>query len=152
VLRQGIRVGKAVAAGTPVKLSLAVPYPAVPTVVGRSQRAATDILQSAGFQVEVREETRTSGRDGAVLSQTPAGAELARPGAVVTIVVSHVVQPAPPPVSHSCTPGYTPCLAPASDYDCAGGSGDGPKYTGLVHVSGSDPYDLDRDGDGVGCD
>jgi hypothetical protein len=39
-------------------------------------------------------------------------------------------------------------LAPASDYDCAGGSGNGPKYTGPVRVTGSDPYDLDRDGDG----
>jgi len=152
VLRQGIRVGKAMAAGTAVTLSLAVPYPAVPSIVGRSQRAATDILQSAGFQVEVEEETRSSGRDGAVLSQTPAAKELAKPGSVITIVVSHVVQPVAPPVSHSCTPGYSPCLTPASDYDCAGGSGDGPKYTGLVHVTGSDPYDLDRDGDGLGCD
>ena len=34
----------------------------------------------------------------------------------------------------------------------AGGSGNGPKYTGPVRVTGSDPYDLDRDGDGVGCE
>ncbi len=41
----------------------------------------------------------------------------------------------------------------ASDYDCAGGSGDGPKYTGPVTVKGgSDPYDLDRDGDRTGCE
>jgi hypothetical protein len=53
--------------------------------------------------------------------------------------------------SRNCTPGYSPCLPPASDYDCRGGSGNGPKYTGRVHVTGSDPYDLD-DGDGVGCD
>jgi len=52
----------------------------------------------------------------------------------------------------NCTPGYSPCLAPASDYDCAGGGGDGPKYVqGPVRVSGSDPYGLDSDGDGVGC-
>jgi hypothetical protein len=44
-------------------------------------------------------------------------------------------------------------LAPASDYDCAGGSGDGPRYVeGPVYISGSDPYDLDSDGDGVGCE
>lgn len=47
---------------------------------------------------------------------------------------------------------YDPCLAPASDYDCAGGSGDGPAYTGYVRVIGGDPYDLDSDGDGVGCE
>jgi hypothetical protein len=51
-----------------------------------------------------------------------------------------------------CTPGYRPCLHPASDYDCLGGSGDGPKYTGRVRVTGSDPYGLDSDNDGVGCE
>jgi hypothetical protein len=50
-----------------------------------------------------------------------------------------------------CTPGYSPCLPTASDYDCEGGTGDGPKYTGRVDVTGSDPYDLDADGNGVGC-
>jgi hypothetical protein len=57
-------------------------------------------------------------------------------------------------VSHtSCTSGYSPCIAPGADVDCAGGSGDGPRYVqGPVKVSGSDPYDLDRDGDGVACE
>ena len=51
-----------------------------------------------------------------------------------------------------CHPSYDPCLDPnASDYDCEGGSGDGPEYTGPVTVSGDDPYDLDRDRNGVGC-
>ena len=60
---------------------------------------------------------------------------------------------APTPAGLAIAPtGYSPCLPPASDYDCAGGSGNGPKYTGPVRVTGSDPYDLDRDGDGVGCD
>jgi hypothetical protein len=45
------------------------------------------------------------------------------------------------------------CLEPdALDYDCAGGSGDGPEYTDTVRVVGDDHYDLDRDGDGVACD
>jgi uncharacterized membrane-anchored protein YhcB (DUF1043 family) len=53
----------------------------------------------------------------------------------------------------NCTPGYSPCLAPASDYDCAGGTGDGPKYAqGPIQVTGSDPYDLDSDNDGVACE
>lgn len=51
-----------------------------------------------------------------------------------------------------CTPGYKPCLTPASDYDCVGGGGDGPRYVqGPVYVTGSDPYNLDGDGDGVAC-
>ena len=45
------------------------------------------------------------------------------------------------------------CLKPDSpDYDCAGGSGNGPDYTGTVQVVGVDEYDLDADGDGIGCD
>lgn len=41
-----------------------------------------------------------------------------------------------------------------SDVDCAGGSGDGPRWQeGPVAVDWAygDPYDLDRDRDGVGC-
>lgn len=42
---------------------------------------------------------------------------------------------------------------PGPDVDCAGGSGDGPRYVdGPVTVDDSDPFDLDRDGDGVGCE
>jgi hypothetical protein len=53
----------------------------------------------------------------------------------------------------NCTSGYSPCLSPATDYDCAGGTGDGPKYAqGPIQVTGSDPYDLDSDGDGVACE
>lgn len=49
--------------------------------------------------------------------------------------------------------GYDPCLPPGPDVDCAGGSGDGPRYVqGPVTVTGSDPYGLDSDGDGVGCE
>jgi hypothetical protein len=50
-----------------------------------------------------------------------------------------------------CTPGYEPCLKPASDYDCAGGTGDGPNYASNVKVYGEDIYGLDRDGDGFAC-
>ena len=57
----------------------------------------------------------------------------------------------------NCTPGYSPCLVyhGGADYDCAGGSGDGPYYTepGVVYeVTGSDPYGLDADNDGRGCE
>jgi len=53
----------------------------------------------------------------------------------------------------ACHPSYDPCLDPNSyDYDCEGGSGDGPDYTGYVTVSGPDDYGLDSDGDGTGCE
>jgi hypothetical protein len=54
-----------------------------------------------------------------------------------------------------CDPSYEgACLdASASDYDCEGGSGDGPKYVqGPIDVVGDDHFDLDRDGDGVACE
>lgn len=73
--------------------------------------------------------------------------------------------PHPPPASPPATPPIPPsptppsptcqgaCLDPyAYDYDCLGGSGDGPLYTGRVLVVGYDHYGLDADGDGIGCD
>jgi hypothetical protein len=55
--------------------------------------------------------------------------------------------------AEQCNPNYSGCLDPyASDYDCAGGSGDGPEYTGTVEVTGYDEYGLDDDGDGIGCE
>jgi len=56
--------------------------------------------------------------------------------------------------ANECNPNYSgACLNPyASDYDCSGGSGDGPEYTGTVTVVGEDQYGLDADGDGTGCE
>jgi hypothetical protein len=48
----------------------------------------------------------------------------------------------------STTPKHHPT---ASDHDCAGGSGNGPKYVqGPVKVRPPDPFDLDADG--LGCE
>ena len=56
--------------------------------------------------------------------------------------------------SSDCDPSYEgACLDPNSpDYDCEGGSGDGPDYTGPVTVVGDDHFGLDRDGDGSACE
>jgi len=55
--------------------------------------------------------------------------------------------------AEECNPNYSGCLDPyASDYDCEGGSGNGPLYTGTVEVIGYDEYELDDDADGIGCD
>jgi hypothetical protein len=54
-----------------------------------------------------------------------------------------------------CDPNYSgACLDPnASDYDCAGGGGDGPRFVqGPVRVVGSDHFRLDGNGDGTGCE
>ena len=61
--------------------------------------------------------------------------------------------PAPLPLAPSgCDPNYSGCVPISSDVDCAGGSGNGPAYTGYTTVIGSDIYDLDSDGDGQACE
>ena len=153
VLNQGLSAGTVAALGTAVPLVVSKLIPKVPGTAGRLRTAAVAALQSAGYRVVVRTERRTSGTDGAVLSQSPTGGHFLKPGGVVRLVVADVVPPAPAPApASSCTPGYDPCLTPMSDYDCAGGSGDGPGYTGPVRVTGSDPYGLDNDGDGYACE
>jgi hypothetical protein len=57
--------------------------------------------------------------------------------------------------AQSCHPSYQGvCLPPnGPDVDCAGGSGNGPIYVkGPFRVVGPDPYGLDRDKDGIGCE
>jgi beta-lactam-binding protein with PASTA domain len=151
VLKQGVVEGKELELGSSVPLVVAAPLPRVPSVVGKSEGTAVRTLKNAGFKVKKTTQTRSTGRDEVVLSQSPSGGTRAKPNSVVRIVISNV-QRRPDSASRNCTPGYSPCLPPASDYDCAGGSGDGPKYTGRVRVTGPDPYGLDDDGDGVGCD
>jgi len=55
-----------------------------------------------------------------------------------------------------CTPGYSPCIRnKASDVDCHGGGGNGPRYTkpGVVYrVTGRDRYGLDSDDNGRACE
>ena len=49
--------------------------------------------------------------------------------------------------------GYDPCIEPGDDVDCASGTGDGPRYIeGPVDVNGADPYGLDSNADGIGCE
>jgi hypothetical protein len=70
-------------------------------------------------------------------------------------IMSPCPSPSPsPPPSSSCDANYQgACLDPyAVDYDCLGGSGDGPRYTGRVVGVGYDHYGLDAEGDGIGCE
>jgi hypothetical protein len=46
-----------------------------------------------------------------------------------------------------CQPGYSPCLPRVADLNCA----DIPASMKPIRVSGSDPYRLDGDGDGLAC-
>ena len=140
--------GSSVEVGDTVTLTVAKPLPKVPKVVGMTIANAKRALKNAGFEVGKVTQRTSSQKKGTVISQSPQAGTSARPGRAVSLVTA---KPAPQP-SNNCTPGYSPCLPPASDYDCAGVSGDGPAYTGFVRVTGSDPYGLDADGDGVGCE
>lgn len=67
-------------------------------------------------------------------------------------------EPAPKPTAApapSCDPNYSgQCLKEGiGDYDCSSGKGNGPNYVyGTVRVVGSDPFRLDADHDGFGCE
>lgn len=56
--------------------------------------------------------------------------------------------PAPVTGASGCHPSYSPCLPVVGDLDC----GDIPGSKKPVRVRGSDPYRLDGDGDGWGCE
>ncbi|MEV4320104.1 hypothetical protein [Actinocrispum sp. NPDC049592] len=87
-------------------------------------------------------------------TQTQAPATKAKPQTTTSKAAPPPKPPAPPAApTGGCDPNYTPCVPIASDVDCAGGSGNGPAYVkGPVRVVGRDIYDLDRDGNGIGCE
>jgi hypothetical protein len=155
ILKQSVDKGTKLEPSSSVDLVVAAPLPQVASVIGKQEASAIKKLKNAGFRVKKAKETRTSGKDGVVLSQSPGGGTRAKPKSVVRIVISKVQRSTGGSTDtggSNCTPGYSPCLPPASDYDCRGGSGNGPRYTGRVQVRGADPYELDDDDDGVGCD
>jgi hypothetical protein len=153
--------------GDGITIIVAVPLPRIPNVVGKDVKVATRILDNAGFNVHVRKQGSSAPKD-QVISQSPSAGTASHSGRAVSLTIAKPLPKPPAPSGGSggggttsggggnCTPGYSPCLPLGpSDYDCAGGSGDGPAYTkpGVVyHVSGSDPYGLDADGDGQGCE
>ena len=52
------------------------------------------------------------------------------------------------PSGSGCQSGYSPCLPRVADLNCS----DIPDSKKPIHVTGSDPYRLDGDGDGLGCE
>jgi hypothetical protein len=101
---------------------------------------------------------------GTVIGQSRKAGAGVVPDTTITLVVAKApppppstVPPAPPPTAppSNCHSSYQgECLKVGiGDYDCAGGSGNGPNYVqGTVRVVGPDEFDLDRDGDGWGCE
>lgn len=137
------------------------PRVAVPDVVGVTVAQARAALSAAGMRWRTTFRRTSTAAPGTVIAQSPGGERA--PGTVVTLTVAQALPkpkptprpaPEPEPETGGCHPSYAgACLDPdASDYDCAGGSGNGPKYTGRVTVVGPDVFDLDRDNDGIGCE
>ena len=139
----------------------------VPTLTGMTRAEAKQTLADHGLKATTRDKSTDQYRAGTVISQAPeAGAEVA-PSTTVSLVVAKTPPPPPAPAPEpppppdttpepSCDPSYPDvCLDPAvEDYDCAGGSGNGPEYVeGPIRVRPPDPFDLDgNDNDGVGCE
>ena len=74
--------------------------------------------------------------------------------AAAVLAVPVTANAAAQPTGPKCHPSYKlKCLKTnAYDYDCVGGRGNGPLYTGLVKVVGPDVFRLDADHDGWGCE
>jgi hypothetical protein len=141
--------GSSVEVGDTVTLTVAQPLPKIPKVIGKTLANAKTALNNAGFEVGRVTQQTSSKRKGTVISQSPAAGTSARSGRAVSLVVA---KPAPQQPSGDCQ-GYSPCILPGPDVDCLGGTGDGPRFvSGPVQVNGSDPYGLDGDGNGVGCE
>jgi hypothetical protein len=137
----------------------------VPNVVGRKARAAEGRLIDAGLDARFVNEpadydlgrcrVRSQNNTGSAAPDARVKLRLrcSKPEPDPAVAVIADVEPEP---ANDCDPNYTgACLDPNSpDYDCAGGEGDGPDYTGTVTVVGDDHYDLNRDPDedNIACD
>lgn len=144
---------------------------AVPDVRGLPAAQARTLLAGLGLRSRLVYARTARYAAGTVVTQSHGTDRRLNPGSVVTLTIAQpppvVVTPkptprpvpTPPPApapdpQPACHPSYAgACLDPdASDYDCVGGSGNGPKYTGRVRVVGPDVFGLDADHDGIGCE
>ena len=84
----------------------------------------------------------------AAYRRAEATARNGRAGRWKTCAAPRPVAPVAPPAGN-CHPSYSPCLPIVGDLDCADIRALG---VAPVRVLGSDPYRLDGDGDGLGCE
>jgi hypothetical protein len=126
-----------------------------PEEPAQPQETIADARSAADSGVSLTRQARASYRAAtARAAQRAAARRLAAEQRRAAAAAKKAAAEAAPDAGANCDPNYEgACLDPSSsDYDCEGGSGDGPDYTGAVRSVGSDPFDLDRDGDGVACE
>jgi hypothetical protein len=136
------------------------------TTTGSLGRPVVAPLSCRAGRGAVRYRVTGSAPAGTVIGQSRRAGAGVLPDSAIALTVAKApppptTRPAPPPPppptapARDCDPSYPDvCLDPeVSDYDCAGGSGNGPEYVeGPIRVRPPDPFDLDRDGDGWGCE
>jgi hypothetical protein len=139
---------------------------AVPRLAGLRLARAKASLADQGLTAKITYKVTARYPAGTVISQSRTAGAGVLPDTTITLVVAKAPPPPPPstappappptaPPARNCHDSYEgECLKVGiGDYDCAGGSGDGPNYVqGTVRVVGPDEFDLDRDGDGLGCE
>jgi hypothetical protein len=143
----------------------AAPVTAVPDLVGRPVGDAKAALTRRGLRWTVTYRSTAGSPAGTVIAQSTTAGSTVSPGAVIALVIAKrppaprttTAPPPAPPVeaAGNCDPAYPDaCLHDGiGDYDCAAGSGNGPNYVhGPIRVLRPDPFGLDRDGDGTGCE
>ncbi len=137
----GLPVGEAVAAGPVTPTAGEIPPAPQPAVAVATTSAAASAAGKAATAPTTHPVSRTSAQAAA---QPPAAAPAPRPATTVAAAPARNCDPAYPDV----------CLQDGiGDYDCAGGSGDGPNYVrGPLRVLAPDPFRLDSDHDGTGCE
>ncbi len=111
--------GTSLNVGSLVRVFYATGPVKVPSVIGKTQEQATQILQDAGFEVKVVFDSSTPAEKGTVLDQTPPGLSEQAKGSSVIITVSSYEEPTPTPTP---TPTTTPTLTPTPP----GGDNDRP--------------------------
>jgi hypothetical protein len=141
----------------------------VPDLTGMTRADAKQVLADLRLKATTKYKFTDQDPAGTVISQSPNARAAVLPSTMVRLVVAKTPpapEPPPPPPSTAppppptdpepnCDPSYPDvCLDPAvDDYDCAGGTGNGPEYVeGPIRVLPPDPFDLDREGDGWGCE
>ena len=97
--------GTSLGAGSAVTLFISSGKPTVnvPDVRGDTEQAATTALTQAGFTVSTSNQTSTTDTPGTVISQSPAGGQMAAPKSTVSIVIAQ----APPTAKVPAVTGKT---------------------------------------------